>query len=44
MNLESKRIFFSNKWLEMFGYERNDIQTFDDWIDLIHKDDRQKFC
>ena len=24
------------------GYERNDIQTFDDWIDLIHKDDRQK--
>ncbi len=42
MNLESKRIFFSNKWLEMFGYERNDIQTFDDWIDLIHKDDRQK--
>ena len=42
MNLESKRIFFSNKWLEMFGYERNDIQTFDGWIDLIHKDDRQK--
>ena len=42
MNLETKRIFFSNKWLEMFGYERSDIQTFDDWIDLIHKDDRQK--
>ena len=42
MNLETKRIFFSNKWLEMFGYERNDIQTFDDWLNLIHKDDRQK--
>ena len=43
MNLETKKIFFSNKWLRCLIYERNDIQTFDDWLDLIHKDDKQKF-
>ena len=26
----------------MFGYKRNDVQTFDDWLNLVHKDDKQK--
>jgi PAS domain S-box-containing protein len=42
MDLKTKKIFFSNKWLEMFGYERKDIQNFDDWIELVHKDDKSK--
>ncbi|QKF68380.1 PAS sensor-containing two-component system histidine kinase [Arcobacter venerupis] len=42
MDLKTKKIFFSNKWLEMFGYERKDIQNFDEWIELVHKDDKLK--
>jgi PAS domain S-box-containing protein len=42
MDLKSKEIFFSNKWLEMFGYTRNDIQNFDQWLDLVHIDDKNK--
>jgi PAS domain S-box-containing protein len=41
MDLKSKKIFFSNKWLDMFGYKRNDIQNFEQWIDLIHSEDKQ---
>lgn len=42
MDLKSRKIFFSNKWLDMFGYTRNDIQNFEQWIDLIHNEDKQK--
>ncbi len=42
INLDNKKIFFSNKWLEMFGYERDEIQTFDEWANLIHKEDKEK--
>jgi PAS domain S-box-containing protein len=42
MDLKTKKIFFSNKWLGMFGYERNDIQNFDEWLALVHKDDKEK--
>lgn len=42
MDLQTKQIFFSNKWLTMFGYERNDIQTFENWLNLIHENDKQK--
>ena len=42
INLETNEIFFSNKWLDMFGYKRDDIQNFDQWISLIHKDDKEK--
>jgi PAS domain S-box-containing protein len=41
MDLKSKKIFFSNKWLDMFAYKRNDIQNFEQWIDLIHSEDKQ---
>ena len=42
MDLKSKEIFFSNKWLEMFGYKRSDIRNFDQWLDLVHIDDKEK--
>ncbi len=42
INLETNEIFFSNKWLDMFGYKRDDIQNFDQWLTLIHKDDKEK--
>jgi PAS domain S-box-containing protein len=42
INLETNEIFFSNKWLDMFGYKRDDIQNFDQWFALIHKDDKEK--
>ncbi|AXX93528.1 hypothetical protein CPU12_12800 [Malaciobacter molluscorum LMG 25693] len=42
IDLDSKKIFFSNKWLDMFGYTRGEIQTFDDWLNLIHTEDRKK--
>ena len=42
INLETNEIFFSNKWLDMFGYKRDDIQNFEQWINLIHKDDKEK--
>jgi PAS domain S-box-containing protein len=40
IDLDTYEIFFSKKWLEMFEYERDDIQTFDDWMNLIHHDDK----
>ena len=42
MDLKSRKIFFSNKWLDMFGYTRNDIQDFEQWINLIHNEDKEK--
>ncbi|WP_121628133.1 PAS domain-containing protein [Poseidonibacter antarcticus] len=42
INLETNEIFFSNKWLDMFGYKRDDIQNFEQWSNLIHKDDKNK--
>ncbi|WP_321469686.1 PAS domain-containing protein [Halarcobacter sp.] len=47
IDLKTKHIYFSKKWLDMFGYEDGDINTLNEWFDLIHKDDvsivRQKF-
>ena len=42
INLDTNEIFFSNKWLDMFGYKRDDIENFDQWIELVHKDDKEK--
>jgi PAS domain S-box-containing protein len=41
INFKDEKIFFSSKWLEMFGYEKNEIETFEDWVALIHEDDRK---
>ncbi len=40
INFKSGKIFFSNTWLDMFGYKRGDINSYEGWLDLIHKDDR----
>jgi PAS domain S-box-containing protein len=42
INFEKDVIYFSDKWLEMFGYKRGDITTFEQWLNLIHGNDRQK--
>ena len=42
MNLKTKEIFFSNKWLDMFGFKRGEISNFNDWLNLIHKEDKNK--
>ena len=40
IDLETGHIYFSKKWLEMFGYIDGDINTLEQWLDLIHEDDR----
>ncbi|MDX1808912.1 MAG: PAS domain-containing protein [Sulfurospirillaceae bacterium] len=40
INFNTGKIFFSNTWLNMFGYKRGEIDSYDDWLNLIHKDDR----
>ena len=40
IDLKTGHIYFSKKWLEMFDYKDGDINTLDEWLDLIHKDDR----
>ena len=40
IDLKTKHIYFSKKWLEMIGYKDGDIDNLDDWFDLIHKDDK----
>lgn len=40
ITFKDNTIFFSNKWLEMFGYRHGDIKVLDDWFALIHTDDK----
>lgn len=40
INLKNNQIFFSQKWLEMFGYSEDEIKSFDDWFNLIHNQDK----
>ncbi|MGB5793355.1 PAS domain-containing sensor histidine kinase [Poseidonibacter sp.] len=42
IDLDTNKIFFSNKWLEMFGYKRDEIQNFNEWLNIVHKDDKEK--
>ena len=41
LDLNTNKIFFSNKWLEMYGYERGEINSFDEWLNLVHPDERK---
>lgn len=36
------KIYFSNKWLEMFGYNKDDISTIQQWLNLIHDNDKEQ--
>ncbi len=38
-NFKTKKTFFSKKWLDMLGYSRSDIKTYDDWLSIIHPED-----
>ncbi len=40
IDLKTKHIYFSKKWLEMFNYENGDINTLDEWMNLIYEDDK----
>lgn len=40
INLKTNKIFFSNKWLNMFGYKRDEIQNFKEWLTLVHEEDK----
>ena len=39
IDLKTEHIYFSKKWLDMFGYEDGDINNLDEWFELIHDDD-----
>ncbi len=41
INFKTGKIFFSNTWLDMLGYKRGDIASYEAWLDLIHKDDKE---
>jgi PAS domain S-box-containing protein len=38
-NFKTKKTFFSKKWLDMLGYNRADIRSYDDWLSIIHPED-----
>ena len=38
-NFKTKKTFFSKKWLDMLGYSRADIRSYDDWLSIIHPED-----
>jgi len=40
IDLETNEIYFSKKWLDMFGYDKSDIKDMQAWLDLIHPDDK----
>ena len=40
IDFDSDKIYFSNKWLEISGYEEGEIINFANWFKLIHKDDK----
>ena len=40
INFKTKKIFFSKTWLDMFGYSKGDINSYNEWLNLIHEDDR----
>ncbi len=42
IDFNTEKIYFSNKWLEMFGYKKQEVQTFSDWFELIHNEDKAK--
>ena len=40
IDFKTEKIYFSDKWLDMFGYVKGDIQTFSEWFALIHNEDK----
>jgi len=42
IDFKADKIYFSKKWLNMFGYEKGELSNFSDWFNLIHKDDKSE--
>ncbi len=40
IDFKTQKIYFSDKWLDMFGYEKDEVLTFSDWFSLIHNEDK----
>ena len=40
IDFKTKKIYFSDKWLDMFGYKKGEVETFSDWFALIHNEDK----
>jgi len=41
IDFKTKKIYFSDKWFDMFGYKKDEVQTFSDWFALIHNEDKK---
>ena len=42
IDFKAEKIYFSDKWLDMFGYQKGEIETFPQWFNLIHNEDKDK--
>jgi len=42
IDFKTEKIYFSDKWLEMFGYKKGDIKAFSEWFNLIHNEDKSE--
>uniref|UniRef100_UPI004047871E PAS domain-containing sensor histidine kinase n=1 Tax=Aliarcobacter sp. TaxID=2321116 RepID=UPI004047871E len=42
IDFKTKKIYFSEKWFDMFGYTEEEVSNFSDWFDLIHTEDKTK--
>lgn len=43
MEIPTQKVHFSKQWEEMLGYAENELsQTFKQWADLLHPDDRAR--
>jgi PAS domain S-box-containing protein len=42
IDFKTNKIYFSEKWLDMFGYKEEELTTFNDWFELIHKEEKIK--
>ena len=40
IDFHSDKIYFSDKWLEISGYNEGEVISFANWFNLIHKDDK----
>ena len=42
IDFKAEKIYFSDKWLDMFGYKKGEIETFPQWFSLIHNEDKNQ--
>lgn len=42
IDFKTKKIYFSEKWFDMFGYTEQEVSNFSDWFSLIHTEDKIK--